>query len=396
MMIARIERAPQGDARIAAASGSPRVVRRLCVVVPVHWSARMGGAQYQAQRLVEYLVGRYDVDVHYLTVDHDPTYRPVGHRIVPVSSRRGIRRYGMFFDCRRLYRQLARIRPDAILQTVACGHTGIAAFYAKRNDCLMAWRVSSDRNVEPATPPWWRPHHRVERRFVEYGIRNADIVIAQTEWQRQALAQRFRRQDAVVIRNFHPTPPDPGPKPAKKRILWVGNAKPLKNPAAFIRLAARYADRADVEFIMIGGLMDDGPWTRGVLQSIELTPNITYLGACPQEQVNAELERAYLLVNTSDYEGFSNTFVQAWMRRVPVLSLNVDPDGLLSRQGLGCVSGDEGRLGADLDRLLDDPQRVGHIGRRCREYAVTHHSDANIDELARLLRLRPITENRAG
>ncbi len=396
MMLARIQRLPEDAVRIAAANSSQRVVRRLCIVVPVHWSARMGGAQYQAQRLVEHLVGRYDVDIHYLTTRYDPSYQPVGHRIVPVSSLRGVRRYGLFFDCRRLYRELARIRPDAILQTVACGHTGIAAFYAKRNDCLMAWRVSSDRNVEPAASAWWQPHHRIERRFVEYGIRNADIVIAQTEWQRQALAQRFNRSDAVVVRNFHPTPPDPRPKPAKKRVLWVGNAKPLKNPEAFIRLAARYVDRADVEFVMIGGSLDNGPWFRAVLRSIESTPNITYLGACPQEQVNAELEHAYLLVNTSDYEGFSNTFVQAWMRRVPVLSLKVDPDGLLSEGGLGCVSGDESRLGADLDRLLADSERVGDIGIRCRQYAIARHSDANIDELARLLRLSPANENPAG
>ena len=49
-----------------------------------------------------------------------------------------------------------------------------------------------------------------------------------------------------------------------------------------------------------------------------------------QAEVNALLEHTDLLVNTSDYEGFSNTFIQAWMRRVPVVSLRVDPDRLLS------------------------------------------------------------------
>ncbi len=53
-----------------------------------------------------------------------------------------------------------------------------------------------------------------------------------------------------------------------------------------------------------------------------------FCGAISQQEVNAELANAHVLVNTSLYEGFPNTFIQAWMRRTVVVSLNVNPDGI--------------------------------------------------------------------
>jgi glycosyltransferase involved in cell wall biosynthesis len=135
--------------------------------------------------------------------------------------------------------------------------------------------------------------------------------------------------------------------------------------------------------------MDDGDWTRRQLEEIAATPNLEYRGAQRQSDVNDLLEHTDLLVNTSDYEGFSNTFIQAWMRRVPVVSLIVDPDRLLSRGGLGAVTGNEDALHDGVTALLGDPDRCAAIGARARRYALEHHAESNIETLARLLRLAP-------
>jgi glycosyltransferase involved in cell wall biosynthesis len=361
---------------------------KLCILVRTHWAARMGGSQYQAKVLIDYLLEHYDVDIVWLTTRADPSFTPAGYRIVTFSDPGGVRRYGSFFDAVRLYRALARERPDIILQFVGCAHTGIAALYARRHGCKMIWRVTNDPSVEPQKASWLEPHLKLERLFLNYGIRNSTLVLAQTEYQRSRLAESFPDARVQVLPNFHPAPPDCGRNGAVlKQVVWIANLKPLKNPGAFVRLARRFAHRSDVRFVMVGGA-PGGDWAKQQLTDIAATPNVDYRGTLSQSAVNTLLEHTDLLVNTSDHEGFSNTFIQAWMRRVPVVSLRVDPDRLLSRGGLGAVAGDEEKLYQSVAALLGDPDRCAEIGARARRYALEHHAESNIETLARLLDLK--------
>ena len=363
--------------------------KKLCILLPTHWAARMGGSQYQAKLLIARLLERYDVEITYLTTRADPNYQPQGYRVVKFSDPGGLRRYGFFFDARRLFRALSQHRPEIVFQQVGCGHTGIAAFYAKRSGSKFFWRVTSDRSVQPDQQAWWRIHQRIERSFLNYGIRHADGIFAQTESQRRMLKRYFERDDAIVVRNFHPQPVTPGRRTAGTRVLWIANLKPLKNPGAFLRLAERFADRPGLEFNIVGAAMGSNPWTKTVLDGAAATSNVRYLGAKTQDEVNALIADSHLLVNTSDYEGFSNTFIQAWLRGVPVISLNVNPDGLLDGK-LGLLSGTEEQMFYDVKLLLDEPEKRDTMGVYCRDYALQHHAEHNIDAVAKHMGLDPL------
>lgn len=369
--------------------------RKLCILVPAHWAVDIGGSQYQASVLIPYLLRHYDVDIAYLATLTDPSFEPSGYRIVQFSDRLGLRRHGAFFDVLRLYRALRAERPDAILQYVGTAHTGIAALYARLHGCTMIARVTNDPSVEPLRTSWWRLHRRVERWFLDFGLRNATLILAQSDYQLRQLAQRFAHSPARVLRNFQPAPPDPGrDKPATRRVVWVANLKPSKNPVAFVHLARRFAAQTDLRFVMVGPAVDESAWTQEQLAAIAATPNVDYLGARSQHEVNTLLQDADLFVNTSHYEGFANTFIQAWMRRLPVVSLYVDPDGLLSQRKLGVVAGSEDVLFERVSQLLQSPDERAALGERGRAYALEHHSENNIDALAKLLGLDPRTSRR--
>jgi glycosyltransferase involved in cell wall biosynthesis len=125
---------------------------------------------------------------------------------------------------------------------------------------------------------------------------------------------------------------------------------------------------------------------RRLAPRLEGAKNLRYLGEMPIDEVNRILAESHILVNTSDYEGFPNTFVQAWFREVPVVSLHVDPDDILKREGLGFHSGDFETLVRDTRRLIEDTDLRTHMGRRARAYAVENHSlMRNLDKVARFL-----------
>lgn len=212
-------------------------------------------------------------------------------------------------------------------------------------------------------------------------LMGADRIVAQTDAQKQLLAERFGRQ-AVVIRNpyaFH----ERTDTPVRERfVLWVGRSDPLKRPDLFAELARLCPG---VQFVMVFNPLQSELHSR-VLAA--LPANVRVIDRLPFAEMEALFTRAALLVNTSDAEGFPNTFLQAAAHGVPVASLRVDPDGLFSQHEAGVVAGgDVGRLAATVRELWGDPARRLALAERLRSQLEPRHGlDGRVHELAELLR----------
>lgn len=349
----------------------------------------MGGSQYQAKMLIDYLLPQNRFEIFYLArrVPAHSTNR--GYSIVQIAGQTAFRKYGYFLDSIRLYRLLKKIKPDVIYQMVGSAYTGVAAYYAKKTRCKMFWRITSDKSVEIQGSLTWReflPHRLLERRLMGYGIRRVQYIVAQTDTQARLLEKNYQRSPTAVIRNTHPIPLiESSQKSLPLKVVWIANFKKLKQPEIFVQLAADLQDRSNAQFVMVGAPAPKEGWYKEIVGRISALVNIEYKGILKQDEVNALLAESHVLVNTSEYEGFSNTFIQAWLHEVPVVSLNSNPDNLLDNDYLGgFANGDYHKLLQLVSSLLDNPMRIKGYGERSRSFAEKTFSKKNIEQLAAL------------
>ena len=362
--------------------------KKLCIVTPSHWAANFGGAEYQVSCLLGAIAKRRAFEVHYLARNLNPEFMTDQYRTHWVGSKHKLARHSHLFDAPKLYSALKQIRPDVIYQRVGCAYTGIAALYAKRSGCGMLWHVASDQDVTPLKINVSKdaPFSYAERKALEYGIRNANSIVVQTRQQADILKQHYGREANSIVANFHPAPEHKFPKNEQLSIVWIANLKPLKQPRIFMELAKELGSLSGIRFVMIGR-NSNWDWGHKLQTDISETKHLEYIGEQPFDKVNQILSQAHILVNTSQYEGFPNTFIQAWMREVPVVSLNVNPDNVLNMHGIGLAcSGSFDQLVQNVRLLIENAQLRTSMGEKARSYALDHHSEKNAEQIIRILK----------
>jgi glycosyltransferase involved in cell wall biosynthesis len=336
---------------------------------------KVGGSELQTMLLGRELSAVGD-EVHYIAVSSSAPDLGVSreegmlvHRLDKARTRRSRRAalHGLVQDLSLdiLYVRIIGWIPDVLAIGRASG-VGVVA------------QVASDLDLVPArgTRALLGLRVREFQRITEHnaGMRAfgaVDHVIVQTESQLQSL-RRVSHVPATVIKNmFSEVAPRAALGP-RDTVVWVGSLKQVKRPEAFVRLAQELAD-APARFVMAGEAQDHalGELVRAAASRL---PNLSYLGPLSVEEASCLIADSLMLVNTSSAEGFPNTFIQAWSAGVPVATLGVDPDRVISRLGLGGVAAAERGLHELVRDLIDDTARRALIGARAAAYAAREHS----------------------
>jgi glycosyltransferase involved in cell wall biosynthesis len=348
----------------------------------------MGGSQYQAKLLIEELHNNHDVSISYFAARTPERRELPDHQVVCTGWSDFLRRFGHFWDYFRLQKALREFAPDVIYQRVCCSYTGIAANFSSRAGVPMVWHIASANDCSKA-PHFWsslrRPHAWLETRLAKSGILRADVIVAQTEDQSRMLEENFGRRPDRVIRNFHPQPRASSKPTNPLTVVWIANFKPLKRPELFLDIASFLEEIPGIEFLMVGQPYFSRSLRNEFKSKLNRISNVKCLGEMAQGDVNTLLDRTHLLVNTSRWEGFSNTFIQAWMRAVPVLTLGVNPDQVLDNNGLGFSYDSAAEIADSIRELTANPDMLKTMGEQARQFALQHFSMKNAAELANLI-----------
>ena len=363
--------------------------KTICFILPDCLQEHVGGAELQVAYLAEACKEFFNVAYIYLS-ERPRTYEADGVRYLAIPRRSsGATRY------RQIGELLQSMRPSVVYQRVLHPLTGLTGTACRRMGIPFVWACSRDDDVEfhvsrrnalRNRTVWTRaagfPVGAFYDLLAKRSVEKASLVITQTETQQRRLRERWGIP-SVVIRNSVPlrrTQRDGATRKERICVGWVANIKPLKQVDIFMRLAETLK-KEQCTFEIVG--FDQG----GLMKDFHETPNLKYLGGLPVEQIEDYFCRIDILVNTSLYEGFSNTFLQAWSHWVPVVSLNSDPDGIISRFGLGCHSRSFQQLVEDVRTLVRSPAERSAMGERGKKYiAEFHNRERNTAEAVRHLR----------
>lgn len=257
--------------------------------------------------------------------------------------------------------------------------------YAKRKAIPFVFALSSDadlgfftgaRGILESSKPIWKkiallPYAIWSDCILRHTMLQADYLVSQHEIQSNQIRRKLHR-DSHILRTTHQELGRKVKKSEKQIVVWVTNYRPWKQGELFIQLAERLRE-LDVAFYMIYGRTKE-QYIEPILGQARQLGNIRLFGECDTDEVEKRIEEASLFVNTSlPYEGFPNTFVQAWLRETPVVSLQVDPGGVLCREKIGICSGSFEQMVDDVSSLILNEKTRITMGEKARAYAEKIH-----------------------
>jgi glycosyltransferase involved in cell wall biosynthesis len=277
---------------------------------------------------------------------------------------------------------LGPLRANVFVQRAAGPTTGIVALFARAKRSRFVYSSANVidfdfERLEPSRPRVWLFH---------LGVKLANAIVVQTHEQVDLCRRRFGR-DPVLIKSI--AEPASTTELDRQAFLWVGRAAPYKRPDAFVDLAAAVPEAS---FRMILVTAERGhELTRRVVERCRKVPNIELLDPRPREELMRLIDSSVAMVNTADFEGMPNIYLESWARGVPALSLLHDPDGVIERESLGFFArGSPERLAAHARTLWQTRANRSELQERCRAYVAREHGPERVvDRWVEALGLHP-------
>ena len=351
-------------------------MKKIAILYPAHYEQSSGGAEIQILYLIN-ACKQQNWEIHYIFEDKGTDIKNKENIVLhPLCKMKNYKfcGKGWFLYEKQILRELNAIKPDTIYTRIGSSWIGIATSYAKNHKVKHAHALASDSSVTRKLlgKPLYPLFSQIETYYINKGLVGADVIIAQNVFQQQMLSKRYGKE-SILVNQMTPSVDESclQKKYNKIKIIWVANFKELKHPELFVQLAKDLKGHSDrIEMYMCGRSTSK---YNNLLQDLNHIDYLNYLGSLDQEQVFDLMNEAHILVNTSEYEGFSNTFVQAWMRKVVVVSMNSNPSDILTSQGIGFLTPNMTNLVATIHKLIEHPEIISELGEKSYQYALENH-----------------------
>ena len=207
-------------------------------------------------------------------------------------------------------------------------------------------------------------------------IKMSNCVVCQTEDQKRLLKINASK-NGRVIKNIY-IPSFSHSNNELKHLLWVGRIVEFKCPEIYLELAKNLPE---YNFKMIGGINFGHEEYYNLLKDkSENIDNLEFLGYIPSNKIYQYYSKASVLINTSSTEGFPNTFLESWANQNPVVSLNFDPDNIITKYKLGYNSRNFNELLNNTVKIIENDNLREIMGNNGLNYVKREHNSPKIAE----------------
>lgn len=341
-------------------------------------SGHIGGVERQTALLSEWLVNSgHDVTVITWNEGGSPIEIVNGVRIIKLCKVTDGLPIIRFFIPRwtSLLRALKQADSELYYHNCAEYVTGQIAFWAKKNNKAFIYTVASDADCEAELP---KLQTKRDRFLFLYGLKNANKIICQTHKQSKLLKHNYHLKSKVIP--MPTTPPQGTAEPHRQfsaqKIIWVGRIQKVKRIEWLIDIAEALPD---INFEVVGPDNHNPEYTNDILPRAIALKNVNFVGKIGRQDMPAIYKNATILLNTSFYEGFPNTFLEAWSYGVPVIS-TVDPDNVIEKNKLGFSSSEKHQLIKSIKELLKQKEKWEQYSLNSYNYYTQNHEMESVQK----------------
>jgi glycosyltransferase involved in cell wall biosynthesis len=383
-----------GDAGASApVAAPPRAVPKphVCFVAPTTWPVLagdrsipvVGGAEVQ-QSMIAPALARRGWRVSMIALDYGQPDRAVVkgvtvHKIHKPDAGLPVLRF-VHPRLTSLWAALRLVDAEVYYQRTAAVTTAWVAQFCRMKGRRAVYAGASDVDFIPGEEDI---RFARDRRIFQWGLERVHEVIVQNAAQRASLALHYGREGTLIPSCY--APPEGAKADPAGYVLWTATVRPSKRPEILLEIARRLPR---YRFVMIGG-PDPGKreaeYLRSVASAARAPPNIEVRGFVPFAEAERAFDGARVVLNTSLYEGFPNTFLQAWARGIPTLAF-IDTGSRLAGEPVYDIASDVPDAVSRLERLMRDDAAWWAASRRAAaHFAATHSIDAVLDRYEQVL-----------
>jgi len=264
-------------------------------------------------------------------------------------------------------------RANAHVYYYNCGDLGLGqiVMWCRRYRRRSVYSVASNPDCDPKLPVLKSSR---ERLLYRHGLKQVDTVLVQSQHQQQMLREGFGINSTIIPMPCPGIGWENGIRLGRTgkgplRVLWIGRISEEKRLELLLDVAEQLPE---LTFDVVGASNTDSDYASALLRRATQICNVKIHGRIPHAKIGTFYERCCVLCCTSAYEGFPNTFLEAWSTGIPVVS-TYDPDGVIVSNRLGYVAQDVNSLAAGLRKITQSSDTWLRASRAAKQYYRKNH-----------------------